>query len=158
MNTLRLLAISAMSSWIISCGGSDSGTDIETTNSDSQTGDSLPVVSETPPEQAIEEMVIDPYNDLTLNFLLEVSVSVADLDGERYLTICRYNDELRQVIRTECMYRGPVTESGVETTLTMTSPDIHLVAEIWSFVDGYAPNQYFWQYEKGTVPQRFIVR
>lgn len=155
MNQLSKIVFVGVSSVLISCGGgSESSTDqvVDVTSSQESSEMVLSAQAE------LAEMVIDPHNDLTLNFPLEVSISPL-LDAEqRYITICRYKSEVNEVLRTECMYRGPLGENGIETTLTITSPDIELVAEVWSFVNGYVPNQYFWKYDRSHDIQSFHVR
>jgi hypothetical protein len=129
------------------CGGSDDQASTPTSDTN--------VVS---PDDELAEMVIDINNDLTLDFPLEVSVLLPDNGDERYLTICRYNPELDHVIRDECMFRGPLDDQGVYTTLTVATRDIELAAEVWLYEDGYSPNPYLWQYNSGSEVQSFIVR
>ena len=166
MTTLfKSAVVILMNTILIGCGSSDDGAqtndDLGTTatventaiGNSGQTTDPSTVA-----QSAITDMVINPIDDLALNFALEVNVKLANIVDSSYLTICQYDSDTDTVDHNRCLFRGPIDQSGVLTTLNVAHPDTELAAEIWQFQDGYRPNRFIWQYASNRVVQTFIVR
>ena len=155
MCSLHLLCIALFAQ---ACGGGDQQTVTSEGESPVVPAIPAPKTSDSDAENELSEMVIDAGYDLTLDFLLKVSVLLPHTDDQRYITICRYDPESDRVMRDECPFRGPLGSQEIQTTLTIANRDIELAAEIWWFVDGHIPNRYLWQYQTDSESQSFIVR
>lgn len=140
-------------------GGSDSGATSRTSSAPVSTPATQPAPVPAPVDasEGADDITVDVDFTLSSEAQLQLDINPSVAPGA-YLTVCHYNASTRRVDRQSCLYRGPITDDGVYTSVMLAHRDTPLVAEIWMFEEGYQPSQYQWDFENGQQEQVFLVR
>ncbi|MEN8634359.1 MULTISPECIES: hypothetical protein [Pseudoalteromonas] len=149
----KTILIIALSMYLAACGGGDSETTTPTV-ADNPTSD--PVTSEEPAGMASLE-VAEGF-DLSTKFDLDVDVNLGLGDVRAYLNICQKKTDSLRADYNNCLFRSPLSQSAINTALTMSRQDIELVAEIWFYDNSTQPLSFTWVFDDTKEQQLFEMR
>lgn len=166
INVLTLISALLVSG----CGGGGGGTEsapVANPSSTTASSPATPVTSPTPTPSpgsdsetntGAQSLIIDANFNLTSEIELMLDIKLEDIQQNSYLTICSYDKVTEQTKHQECIYKGPITEKGINEKILLSHRKTILAAEVWRFEEGYQPVQYLWEYEVSKALQRFVVR
>ncbi|MEM6983857.1 MAG: hypothetical protein AAF510_12840 [Pseudomonadota bacterium] len=112
----------------------------------------------TPRPQGMASLVINNDFNLSTKFNLAIDVALSRGDERAYLNICQKKSNTERADYNNCLFRAPLTQGTLTTTLPMSRQDITLVAEIWFYDTSTQPLAYTWQFDSQTQNQVFEIR
>ncbi|GAA59815.1 hypothetical protein P20652_1679 [Pseudoalteromonas sp. BSi20652] len=148
----KSIVILALSVGLTACGGGDSQ---ETKAPAVATVSSL---ADTSKATGLSAVKVDEQFNLSTKYSLELDVDLGLGDVRAYLNVCQKKVSEQRADYDNCIYRGPLSNSILETQLVLSRQDIELIAEIWFYDTSTAPLLYAWQYESTAEQQQFIMR
>ena len=152
MNKLTVIVCSL--SLLTACGGTgDESAAPAPTNVAPTVAD--PVKAE---PQGMASLVINNDFNLSKKFNLAIDVTLSRGDEKAYLNICQKKSNTERADYNNCLFRAPLTQGVLTTTLAMSRQDIALVAEIWFYDTSTQPLAFTWQFDTQTQNQIFEIR
>ncbi|KAF7767216.1 hypothetical protein PUND_a3148 [Pseudoalteromonas undina] len=152
MNKLTVILCSL--SLLTACGGGgDESAAPAPTNIAPPVAD--PVTAE---PQGMANLVINNDFNLSTKFNLAIDVALSRGDERAYLNICQKKSNAERADYNNCLFRAPLTQGALTTTLAMSRQDIELVAEIWFYDTSTQPLAFTWQFDAQTQNQLFEIR
>ncbi|GAA62248.1 hypothetical protein P20311_0013 [Pseudoalteromonas sp. BSi20311] len=152
MNKLTVIVCSL--SLLTACGGTgDESAAPAPTNVAPTVAD--PVKAE---PQGMASLVINNDFNLSTKFNLAIDVTLSRGDEKAYLNICQKKSNTERADYNNCLFRAPLTQGVLTTTLAMSRQDIALVAEIWFYDTSTQPLAFTWQFDTQTQNQIFEIR
>lgn len=120
----------------------------ETEVQETQTQEIVPVT---------EDLVVSEEFDFTTDVGLAIDILLDGLDKRAYINVCERPQE-GTVNYDSCVYRGPLLQTGVLESVTLSRSDIQLLAEVWFYDGTTEPLYFFWEFDEGRDDQTFMVR
>lgn len=108
--------------------------------------------------QGMASLVINNDFNLSTKFNLAIDVALSRGDEKAYLNICQKKSNTERADYNNCLFRAPLTQGVLTTTLAMSRQDIALVAEIWFYDTSTQPLAFTWQFDTQTQNQIFEIR
>lgn len=123
-------------------GGDDGGE----TGSDTET-----------PQPLMADLTVDEAFTFSTKLPLAVNVDLNMGEVRAYLNICQKNVDGISADYTNCLYRSPLNNGELDTSITLSRSDIELVAEIWFYDNSTDPLRYNWQFDETSEQQAFEI-
>jgi len=153
MKTFKCYTLATLLSVLIGCGG---GGDSET-----KSVEPVAVVKDPPPDNVVEttaDIIVDADFNLSTKFDLKLDVKLDGLDQRAYLNVCLAPQSGDKLDYNNCLFRSPLTATGINESLLISHSEMKLVAQIWFYDGSTVPMQYEWQYESNLDEQKFMIR
>ena len=106
----------------------------------------------------INAITVDNEFNLSTKYSLDVDVDLGMGDVRAYLNVCQKKVESQRADYNNCIYRGPLSNTALDTQLVLSNQDIELIAEIWFYDESTEPLLFTWQYESDKAQQQFVIR
>lgn len=106
----------------------------------------------------INAITVDNEFNLSTKYSLDVDVDLGMGDVRAYLNVCQKKVESQRADYNNCIYRGPLSNTALDTQLVLSNQDIELIAEIWFYDESTEPLLFTWQYEPAQAQQQFVIR
>jgi hypothetical protein len=106
----------------------------------------------------INAITVDNEFNLSTKYSLDVDVDLGMGDVRAYLNVCQKKVASQRADYNNCIYRGPRSNTALDTQLVLSNQDIELIAEIWFYDESTEPLLFTWQYEPAQVQQQFVIR
>ena len=149
-NTLLILSLSI---GLTACGGGGSE---ETKAPAVATVSSTSTPANNP--TGINAITVDNEFNLSTKYSLDVDVDLGMGDVRAYLNVCQTKMASQRADYNNCIYRGPLSNTALDTQLVLSNQDIELIAEIWFYDESTEPLLFAWQYEADKAQQQFVIR
>lgn len=149
-NTLLILSLSI---GLSACGGGGSE---ETKAPAVATVSSTSTPANNP--TGINAITVDNEFNLSTKYSLDVDVDLGMGDVRAYLNVCQKKVASQRADYNNCIYRGPLSNTALDTQLVLSNQDIELIAEIWFYDESTEPLLFTWQYEPAQAQQQFVIR
>ncbi|TMS83139.1 hypothetical protein [Pseudoalteromonas sp. S554] len=149
-NTLLILSLSI---GLTACGGGGSE---ETKAPAVATVSSTSTPANNP--TGINAITVDNEFNLSTKYSLDVDVDLGMGDVRAYLNVCQTKMASQRADYNNCIYRGPLSNTALDTQLVSSNQDIELIAEIWFYDESTEPLLFTWQYEPAQAQQQFVIR
>lgn len=149
-NTLLILSLSI---GLTACGGGGSE---ETKAPAVATVSSTSTPANNP--TGINAITVDNEFNLSTKYSLDVDVDLGMGDARAYLNVCQKKVASQRADYNNCIYRGPLSNTALDTQLVLSNQDIELIAEIWFYDESTEPLLFTWQYEPAQAQQQFVIR
>jgi hypothetical protein len=149
-NTLLILSLSI---GLTACGGGGSE---ETKAPAVATVSSTSTPANNP--TGINAITVDNEFNLSTKYSLDVDVDLGMGDVRAYLNVCQKKVASQRADYNNCIYRGPLSNTALDTQLVLSNQDIELIAEIWFYDESTEPLLFTWQYEPAQAQQQFVIR
>ncbi|BBW91691.1 hypothetical protein PS1M3_17780 [Pseudoalteromonas sp. PS1M3] len=149
-NTLLILSLSI---GLTACGGGGSE---ETKAPAVATVSSTSTPANNP--TGINAITVDNEFNLSTKYSLDVDVDLGMGDVRAYLNVCQTKMASQRADYNNCIYRGPLSNTALDTQLVLSNQDIELIAEIWFYDESTEPLLFTWQYEPAQAQQQFVIR
>ena len=149
-NTLLILSLSI---GLTACGGGGSE---ETKAPAVATVSSTSTPANNP--TGINAITVDNEFNLSTKYSLDVDVDLGMGDVRAYLNVCQKKVVSQRADYNNCIYRGPLSNTALDTQLVLSNQDIELIAEIWFYDESTEPLLFTWQYEPAQAQQQFVIR
>jgi len=149
----KSLLILSLSIGLSACGGGGSE---ETKAPAVATISSTPTPANNP--TGINAITVDNEFNLSTKYSLDVDVDLGMGDVRAYLNVCQKKVASQRADYNNCIYRGPLSNTALDTQLVLSNQDIELIAEIWFYDESTEPLLFTWQYEPAQAQQQFVIR
>jgi len=106
----------------------------------------------------INAITVDNEFNLSTKYSLDVDVDLGMGDARAYLNVCQKKVASQRADYNNCIYRGPLSNTALDTQLVLSNQDIELIAEIWFYDESTEPLLFSWQYEPAQAQQQFVIR
>ncbi|MDP2484924.1 hypothetical protein [Pseudoalteromonas marina] len=106
----------------------------------------------------INAITVDNEFNLSTKYSLDVDVDLGMGDVRAYLNVCQKKVASQRADYNNCIYRGPLSTTALDTQLVLSNQDIELIAEIWFYDESTEPLLFTWQYEPAQAQQQFVIR
>ncbi|MFP3424426.1 hypothetical protein [Pseudoalteromonas sp. SIMBA_162] len=106
----------------------------------------------------INAITVDNEFNLSTKYSLDVDVDLGMGDVRAYLNVCQKKVASQRADYNNCIYRGPLSNTALDTQLVLSNQDIELIAEIWFYDESTEPLLFTWQYEPAQAQQQFVIR
>ena len=106
----------------------------------------------------INAITVDNEFNLSTKYSLDVDVNLGMGDIRAYLNVCQKKVASQRADYNNCIYRGPLSNTALDTQLVLSNQDIELIAEIWFYDESTEPLLFSWQYEPAQAQQQFVIR
>ncbi|WP_375278472.1 hypothetical protein [Pseudoalteromonas marina] len=106
----------------------------------------------------INAITVDNEFNLSTKYSLDVDVDLGMGDVRAYLNVCQTKMASQRADYNNCIYRGPLSNTALDTQLVLSNQDIELIAEIWFYDESTEPLLFTWQYEPAQAQQQFVIR
>lgn len=106
----------------------------------------------------INAITVDNEFNLSTKYSLDVDVDLGMGDVRAYLNVCQKKVVSQRADYNNCIYRGPLSNTALDTQLVLSNQDIELIAEIWFYDESTEPLLFTWQYEPAQAQQQFVIR
>ena len=106
----------------------------------------------------INAITVDNEFNLSTKYSLDVDVDLGMGDVRAYLNVCQKKEGAQRADYNNCIYRGPLSNTALDTQLVLSNQDIELIAEIWFYDESTEPLLFTWQYEPAQAQQQFVIR
>lgn len=106
----------------------------------------------------INAITVDNEFNLSTKYSLDVDVDLGMGDVRAYLNVCQKKVASQRADYNNCIYRGPLSTTALDTQLVLSNQDIELIAEIWFYDESTEPLLFTWQYEPAKAQQQFVIR
>ena len=106
----------------------------------------------------INAITVDNEFNLSTKYSLDVDVDLGMGDVRAYLNVCQKKVASQRADYNNCIYRGPLSNTALDTQLVLSNQDIELIAEIWFYDESTEPLFFTWQYEPAQAQQQFVIR
>lgn len=106
----------------------------------------------------INAITVDNEFNLSTKYSLDVDVDLGMGDARAYLNVCQKKVASQRADYNNCIYRGPLSNTALDTQLVLSNQDIELIAEIWFYDESTEPLLFTWQYEPAQAQQQFVIR
>jgi len=106
----------------------------------------------------INAITVDNEFNLSTKYSLDVDVDLGMGDVRAYLNVCQKKVASQRADYNNCIYRGPLSNTALDTQLVLSNQDIELIAEIWFYDESTEPLLFSWQYEPAQAQQQFVIR
>ena len=106
----------------------------------------------------INAITVDNAFNLSTKYSLDVDVDLGMGDVRAYLNVCQKKVASQRADYNNCIYRGPLSNTALDTQLVLSNQDIELIAEIWFYDESTEPLLFTWQYEPAQAQQQFVIR
>lgn len=106
----------------------------------------------------INAITVDNEFNLSTKYSLDVDVDLGMGDVRAYLNVCQKKVASQRADYNNCIYRGPLSNTALDTQLVLSNQDIRLIAEIWFYDESTEPLLFTWQYEPAQAQQQFVIR
>lgn len=106
----------------------------------------------------INAITVDNEFNLSTKYSLDVDVDLGMGDVRAYLNVCQKKVASQRADYNNCIYRGPLSNTALDTQLVLSNQDIELIAEIWFYDESTEPLLFTWQYEPAQAQQQFAIR
>ena len=106
----------------------------------------------------INAITVDNEFNLSTKYSLDVYVDLGMGDVRAYLNVCQKKVASQRADYNNCIYRGPLSNTALDTQLVLSNQDIELIAEIWFYDESTEPLLFTWQYEPAQAQQQFVIR
>ncbi|MCK8122257.1 hypothetical protein [Pseudoalteromonas sp. 2CM32C] len=106
----------------------------------------------------INAITVDNEFNLSTKYSLDVDVDLGMGDLRAYLNVCQKKVASQRADYNNCIYRGPLSNTALDTQLVLSNQDIELIAEIWFYDESTEPLLFTWQYEPAQAQQQFVIR
>ena len=106
----------------------------------------------------INAITVDNEFNLSTKYSLDVDVDLGMGDVRAYLNVCQTKMASQRADYNNCIYRGPLSNTALDTQLVLSNQDIELIAEIWFYDESTEPLLFSWQYEPAQAQQQFVIR
>ena len=106
----------------------------------------------------INAITVDNEFNLSTKYSLDVDVDLGMGDLRAYLNVCQKKVASQRADYNNCIYRGPLSNTALDTQLVLSNQDIELIAEIWFYDESTEPLLFTWQYESDKAQQQFVIR
>ena len=106
----------------------------------------------------INAITVDNEFNLSTKYSLDVDVDLWMGDARAYLNVCQKKVASQRADYNNCIYRGPLSNTALDTQLVLSNQDIELIAEIWFYDESTEPLLFTWQYEPAQTQQQFVIR
>ena len=106
----------------------------------------------------INAITVDNEFNLSTKYSLDVDVDLGMGDARAYLNVCQKKVASQRADYNNCIYRGPLSNTALDTQLVLSNQDIELIAEIWFYDESTEPLLFTWQYESDKAQQQFVIR
>ena len=149
----KALLILSLSIGLTACGGGGSE---ETKAPAVSTVSSTSTPANNP--TGINAITVDNEFNLSTKYSLDVDVDLGMGDVRAYLNVCQKKVASQRADYNNCIYRGPLSNTALDTQLVLSNQDIELIAEIWFYDESTEPLLFTWQYEPAQAQQQFVIR
>jgi len=139
---------------LIGCGGGES-------ENKAQPVETVAVVKDPPADNIVEttaDIIVDADFNLSTKFNLQLDAKLEGLDQRAYLNVCLAPQSGEKLDYNNCLFRSPLTASGINEAILISHSEMKLVAQIWFYDGSTVPVQYEWQYESNLDEQKFMIR
>ena len=150
----KSIIILTLSMTLTACGGGGS----EETKAPATISAPAPSSTEATKSTGINALKIDEQFNLSTKYSLNLDVELGFGDVRAYLNVCQKKASAQRADYNNCIYRGPIANSALETQLILSRQDIDLVAEVWFYDSSTEPLSYTWQYEPNKEQQLFTMK
>jgi len=106
----------------------------------------------------INAITVDNEFNLSTKYSLDVDVDLGMGDVRAYLNVCQKKVASQRADYNNCIYRGPLSNTALDTQLVLSNQDIELIAEIWFYDESTEPLLFTWQYEPAQAQQQLVIR
>ena len=106
----------------------------------------------------INAITVDNEFNLSTKYSLDVDIDLGMGDVRAYLNVCQKKVASQRADYNNCIYRGPLSNTALDTQLVLSNQDIELIAEIWFYDESTEPLLFTWQYEPAQAQQQFVIR
>ncbi|ATG58438.1 MULTISPECIES: hypothetical protein [Pseudoalteromonas] len=106
----------------------------------------------------INAITVDNEFNLSTKYSLDVDVDLGMGDVRAYLNVCQKKVASQRADYNNCIYRGALSNTALDTQLVLSNQDIELIAEIWFYDESTEPLLFTWQYEPAQAQQQFVIR
>ena len=106
----------------------------------------------------INAITVDNEFNLSTKYSLDVDVDLGMGDARAYLNVCQKKVASQRADYNNCIYRGPLSNTALDTQLVLSNQDIELIAEIWFYDESTEPLLFTWQYEPAQAQQQLVIR
>ncbi|WP_276755265.1 hypothetical protein [Pseudoalteromonas marina] len=106
----------------------------------------------------INAITVDNEFNLSTKYSLDVDVDLGMGDARAYLNVCQKKVASQRADYNNCIYKGPLSNTALDTQLVLSNQDIELIAEIWFYDESTEPLLFTWQYEPAQAQQQFVIR
>jgi hypothetical protein len=119
------------------------------------------VVKDPPPDNVVkttDDIIVDADFNLSTKFDLKLDVKFDGLDQRAYLNVCLAPQLGEKLDYNNCLFRSPLTASGINESLLISHSEMKLLAHIWYYDGSTTPLEYKWQYQGDQAEQSFMIR
>jgi hypothetical protein len=153
MKTFKCYTLVTLISILMGCGGGG--------ESESKSVEPVAVVKDPPADNVVEttdDIIVDADFNLSTQFNLQLDAKLEGLDQRAYLNVCLAPRTGEKLDYNNCLFRSPLTASGINEAILISHSEMKLVAQIWFYDGSTVPIQYEWQYESNLDEQKFMIR
>ena len=137
---------------------SETVSDDTNTDTNADGGDSHETGSDTDTLQPLmADLTVDEEFTFSTKLPLAINVDLNMGEVRAYLNICQKNVDGISADYTNCLYRSPLNNGQLDTSITLSRSDIELVAEIWFYDTSTDPLRYNWQFDETSELQAFEI-